>query len=138
MANESAVVIMVNRPGTEGPAIEKELREAGHKVDYVPAELTDIAECKRVIDDTAAKYCRIDVVNNAGGNNQKDLLTPPEEFMTGLRDNLIHYYALVHYARLSDRRFRGDIVNIGSHVAITGQGRTAPMWRPRRHQRPHA
>ena len=126
MANESAVVIMVNRPGTEGPAIEKELREAGHKVDYVPAELTDIAECKRVIDDTAAKYGRIDViVNNAGGNNQKDLLTPPEEFMTGLRDNLIHYYALVHYAHDYLIAVQGSIVNIGSHVAITGQGHTS-------------
>ena len=126
MANEDAVVIMVNRPGAEGPQIESELCGQGKRVRYIAAELTDADECKRVIDETAAAYGRIDViVNNAGGNNQKDLMTPPEEFMKGLRDNLIHYYALVHYAHDYLIASEGTIVNIGSHVSITGQGHTS-------------
>lgn len=126
MANEDAIVIMVNRPGKEGPQIEKELREKGQQIYYIPAELTEISECKRVIDETVERFGRIDViVNNAGGNNQKDLLTPPEEFMKGMRDNLIHYYALVHYAHDYLVASKGSIVNIGSHVSITGQGHTS-------------
>ena len=126
MANEDALVVMVNRPGPEGPQIEKELCDQGRHVHYIAAELTDVAECKRVIDETIERYGRIDViVNNAGGNNQKDLLTPPEEFMKYMRDNLIHYYALVHYAHDHLIRSKGSIVNIGSHVSITGQGHTS-------------
>jgi len=82
MANEDAIVMMVNRPGVEGPQIEAELRAKGKKVHYIAAELTNVDECKRVIDETVALYGRIDViVNNAGGNNQLDLSTPPEEFI---------------------------------------------------------
>lgn len=126
MANEDAIVVMVNRIGKEGPVIEKELQEQGKQVLYIAAELTEVSECKRVIEETLAAYGRIDViVNNAGGNNQMDLLTPPDEFMEGMRDNLIHYYALVHYAHDHLIESKGSIVNIGSHVSITGQGRTS-------------
>ena len=126
MANEDAIVMMVNRAGVEGPQIEKELYAQGKRVRYLEAELTEVSECKRVIDETISAYGRIDViVNNAGGNNQKDLMTPPEEFMKGMRDNLIHYYALVHYAHDYLIQSKGSIVNIGSHVSITGQGHTS-------------
>lgn len=126
MAQEDAIVVMVNRPGPEGPVIEQELCSLGKRVHYSAAELTDVDECKRVIDETVAAYGSIDViVNNAGGNNQKDLLTPPEEFMKYMRDNLIHYYALVHFAHDHLIRAKGSIVNIGSHVSITGQGHTS-------------
>ena len=125
MADEEAIVICVNRPGVEGPQMEKELAEKGLRMEYVPAELTDVAECKRVIDHVVNKYGRIDViVNNAGGNNQLGIDSDPEVFMKGMRDNLIHYYALVHYAHDELIKNKGNIVNIGSHVAVTGQGKT--------------
>jgi len=126
MAAEDAIVIIVNRPGKEGPALEQQLRAQGKNAVYIAAELTKAEECKRVIDETAERFHRIDViVNNAGGNNQKDLLTPPGEFLEGMRDNLIHYYALVHYAHDYLIESRGKITNIGSHVSITGQGHTS-------------
>ena len=127
MAAEEAIVICVNRPGPEGPAMEKELKEKGQRMEYVAAELTDVSQCKMVIDHTLEKYGRIDIIiNNAGGNNQMALAdTDPDTFMRGLRDNLVHYYALVHYAHDELIKNQGSIVNIGSHVAITGQGKTS-------------
>ena len=126
MAAEGAIVVCVNRPGPEGPALEKELGEKGQRMLYIAAELTETAECKRVIDTAAERFGRIDVlVNNAGGNNQMGLDTAPDEFMKGMRDNLIHYYALVHYAHDYIVRAKGSIVNIGSHVSVTGQGHTS-------------
>jgi NAD(P)-dependent dehydrogenase (short-subunit alcohol dehydrogenase family) len=126
MTAEGAYVTCVNRSGPEGPAMEKELRGLGQTVTYVAAELTDIAECRRVIAETLKLYRGIDViVNNAGGNNQLGLDTPPEAFLKGMADNLIHYYALVHYAQEYLVQAKGRIVNIGSHVSITGQGHTS-------------
>ena len=127
MAAEEAIVICVNRPGPEGPAMEQELAAKGQRMEYIAAELTDVAQCKMVIDRTLEKYGRIDIiVNNAGGNNQMALAdTDPDTFMKGMRDNLVHYYALVHYAHDELIRNKGSIVNIGSHVAITGQGKTS-------------
>ncbi|MEL7658493.1 MAG: SDR family oxidoreductase [Bacillota bacterium] len=125
-ANEDANVVIVNRRGQEGPALEQEIRSQGKKALYIEAELTLIEECQRVIDETVKRYGRIDViVNNAGGNNQKDLLTPPQEFVKGMLDNLIHYYSLVHYAHDYLIEAKGNIVNVGSHVSITGQGHTS-------------
>jgi L-fucose dehydrogenase len=126
MANEEAIVVIVNRQGEEGPKMEQELREQGKKVHYIAAELSIEEECKRVIDETIKEYGTIDVIiNNAGFNDQKDLSTPPEIFMQGMQNNLIHYYALVHYAHDYLIKSHGSIVNIGSHVSITGQGHTS-------------
>lgn len=126
MAAEGAHVYMVNRAGVEGPAIEKELSEAGLRVTYLPAELTEVSECRKVVDAAMSRFDRVDViVNNAGFNDQVDLLSEPEAFMRGMRDNLIHYYALVHYSHDTLIHNRGNVVNIGSHVSITGQGHTS-------------
>ena len=126
MAAEGANVYIVNRAGREGPALEKELAGKGLKVTYLAAELTEVPECKKVVDAVMARFGRIDViVNNAGFNDQVDLLSEPESFMKGMRDNLIHYYALVHYSHDTLIQNRGNIVNIGSHVSITGQGHTS-------------
>ena len=126
MATEGANVWMVNRPGREGPAIEAELTGKGYRVIYLEAELTEVPECRRVVDMAMARFGRIDViVNNAGFNSQIDLRSEPEVFMKGMRDNVIHYYALVHYAHDTLIENRGNVVNIGSHVSITGQGHTS-------------
>ena len=125
-ADEDAKVVIVNRAGKEGPMMEEDLKSKGKSAVYIEAELNRIEESKKVIDMTLSMFGRIDViVNNAGGNNQKDLLTPPDKFMEGMSNNLIHYYALVHYAHDSLIASKGNIVNIGSHVSITGQGHTS-------------
>jgi L-fucose dehydrogenase len=127
LAAEGAIVICVNRPGPQGPALEQELTKKGQKIKFVPAELTDIGSCRMIVENTIKEYGRIDVlVNNAGFNNQLGLEeTPPDKFMEGVRDNLIHVYALSHYACPYLIKSKGNIVNIGSHVSITGQGKTS-------------
>jgi len=126
LADENATVVFVNRPGVEGPAIEQELKQQGKEVLFLPAELSDIAECKKIIDTTVERYGNIYcIINNAGGNNGVNLLEPPEIFIEGMLVNLIHYYALVHYAHDYLIKSRGNVVNIGSHVSITGQGQTS-------------
>ena len=49
----------------------------------------------------------------------------PEKFTESLRHNLLHYYALAHYALPLLKASKGSIVNISSKVALTGQGGTS-------------
>ena len=45
--------------------------------------------------------------------------------MGSLKKNLLHYYAMVHFALPQLKKTRGAIVNIGSKVSVTGQGGTS-------------
>jgi len=74
-----------------------------------------------------AKHDRIDgLVNNAGANDGVGLESgDPERFLESLRQNLVHYYAMAHYALPTLKLARGSIVNISSKVALTGQGGTS-------------
>jgi L-fucose dehydrogenase len=45
--------------------------------------------------------------------------------MLSLQNNLSHYYNLAHYALPYLKATKGNIVNIGSKVATTGQGNTS-------------
>ena len=126
LSREGAVVYSVNRPGKEGEEQQASLRKKGHDVTFVPAELTIADECRRVIEtvlkERGSIYC---VINNAGLNDEKGLDTPPEEFMKSVSGNLIHYYAMVHYAKDALIKEKGNVINVGSHVSITGQGGTS-------------
>ena len=45
--------------------------------------------------------------------------------MESLRQNLLHYYAMAHFALPMLKAAKGAIVNISSKVAMTGQGGTS-------------
>ncbi|MEZ6125656.1 MAG: SDR family oxidoreductase [Planctomycetaceae bacterium] len=49
----------------------------------------------------------------------------PDAFLKSLQKNLVHYYAMVHYALDALKQSRGSIINIGSKVCVTGQGGTS-------------
>ena len=65
------------------------------------------------------------LVNNAGGNDAVGLRATPQEFVTSLERNIVHVFTLVHYALDALIANRGNIVNIGSKTAVTGQGNTS-------------
>ena len=65
------------------------------------------------------------IVNNAGCNDAISLQHTPFEFRQSLDRNLVHSFSLVHHALAHLIASRGNIVNIGSKTAITGQGGTS-------------
>ncbi|MEO6922779.1 MAG: SDR family oxidoreductase, partial [Bryocella sp.] len=75
----------------------------------------------------AARHQRIDgLVNNAGANDGVGLASgDPGRFLTSLKKNLVHYYAMAHYALPWLKKSHGSIVNISSKIALTGQGGTS-------------
>lgn len=127
LAAEGARVVIAGRKAADNDRVVKALEATGVSAYGIVAELTDLAQCKRVIDDTLEKFGRLDgLVNNAGVNDGVGLEHgDPERFTESLRKNLIHYYALAHYALDALKQSRGSIVNIGSKVSVTGQGNTS-------------
>lgn len=127
LAAEAAKVVVAGRNQTDNARVVADLEAAGAEAYAVTAELTDLDQCKRVIDGTLQRFGRLDgLVNNAGVNDGVGLEHgDPERFIKSLSKNLVHYYALAHYALDALKQSKGAIVNIGSKVAVTGQGNTS-------------
>ena len=123
---EGAKVANVNRSTAEGEALEAEYAAKGQDCFFIQGDLTDVDACRNAVEATVEKFGRIDVlVNNAGVNDGVGLEAGPEAFVESLRKNLIHVYAMAHFALDALKQARGSIINIGSKVAVTGQGGTS-------------
>ena len=126
LINEGAKVANVNRSEQEGRILEKEYADQGKDCLFIQGDLTDIGACENAVQQTLKRFGRIDiVVNNAGVNDGVGLADGPTAFLESLQKNLIHYYAMVHYALDALKESRGCIINIGSKVCETGQGGTS-------------
>lgn len=123
---EGAIAVVVSRASEN---VRNFLREMSHesRCDFFEAQLADAQQCRRAVDYIEQKYGRIDgLVNNAGVNDGVGLANgDPERFLESLRQNLLHYYSMAHYALPLLKQARGSIVNISSKVALTGQGGTS-------------
>lgn len=127
IAAEGGITVIAGRSTEDNNKTVAEITAAGGKAVEVTAELGEAAACKKVIDFAVEKYGRIDgLVNNAGVNDGVGLESgSPEKFMASLQKNISHYYNLAHYALPHLKATKGNIVNIGSKVADTGQGNTS-------------
>ncbi|HWB31744.1 MAG TPA: SDR family oxidoreductase [Acidobacteriaceae bacterium] len=124
---EGARVVVLARRSENAEAFMAEQKSAGAHCDFVEAHLEDTERCRTAIAEIEQKHGDIfGLVNNAGVNDGVGLESGSvEKFAASLQKNLIHYYALAHYALGSLRRTKGAIVNISSKVALTGQGNTS-------------
>ena len=120
---EDSKVVLVDRDADEGSALSK---SSGSKVSFIEADLTNLKSCKEAVEQTVSLFGGLDVlVNNAGFNDGLGLETSPEDFMTSVQNNLLHVYAMTHYALPQIRKGAGCILNLGSKVFVTGQGQTS-------------
>ena len=120
---EDCRVVLVDRDTETGTSLEESL---GSRVSYIEADLTNLEACKKAIEQTVSLFGGLDVlVNNAGFNDGLGLETPPEDFMISVQNNLLHVYAMTHYALPQLRKGPGCLVNLGSKVSETGQGHTS-------------
>ncbi|WKN43450.1 SDR family oxidoreductase [Tunicatimonas pelagia] len=126
-AQEGAIPVIVNRRLERGEKLVAELKQAGYQCLFVQADLSEIDQCQRAVQETVDQLGRLDVlVNNAGINDGVGLESGfPEAFMQSLQNNLQHYYSLAHYALPYLKKARGNIINISSKTAVTGQGGTS-------------
>jgi len=124
---EGAQVAVVGRMTEDVKRFKSELEAEGAASAFFEAELGDPEPCRQAVLFTQERFGRLDgLVNNAGVNDGVGLASgSPERFMESLRQNVAHYFAMAHYALPMLKKSRGSIVNIGSKVALTGQGGTS-------------
>jgi L-fucose dehydrogenase len=98
-AKEGAIPVIVDKDVDAGKAVQAELRQSGTACEFVAAELGGAKACASAVETV--------------------------EFVKSLERNLVHYYAMAHYALPALKKARGSIVNISSKTAVTGQGGTS-------------
>lgn len=124
---EGAQVVVLGRRSQNVQDFMSEMEAAKAKCALVEAHLEDTERCKTAIAEIEDRFGDIyGLVNNAGINDGAGLEKGSVgRFVESLNKNLIHYYALAHYALPALKRTQGAIVNISSKVALTGQGNTS-------------
>ncbi|MCQ9618174.1 SDR family oxidoreductase [Paenalcaligenes niemegkensis] len=93
---------------------------------FFQLDLRDESACAEAVSSVVAEFGQIDaLVNNAGINDGVGLDAGREAFMASLESNLIHCYVMAHLCVEHLKRSKGNILNISSKTALTGQGNTS-------------
>lgn len=125
LADEGAIPVLVGR-SERGFRYEKELQERGIDSIFLKTDLSDHKQIKESVTKIGKKYGRIDVlVNNVGVNDGVGLESSMEDFFDSLKLNLVSAFAMTKYALPYLKKAAGNILNIGSKLALTGQGGTS-------------
>ena len=112
LAAEGAIPVLIDR-NARGFEYESQLRKQGLDSKFYQTDLSD------------ADQIKTSIVNNVGVNDGVSLEGSLEDFMYSLKLNLVSFYAIVKYALPFLKKSKGNILNVGSKVAITGQGGTS-------------
>jgi L-fucose dehydrogenase len=125
LADEGAIPVLVDR-NDRGIAYAKELQERGIDAGFIKADLSDPIQIEAAAKSIGEKYGRIDaLINNIGINDGAGLDSSMEDFMKSLQLNLVSFFAMTKYCLPYIKKVKGNILNIGSKVALTGQGKTS-------------
>ena len=125
LASLGATVMVAGRDADKN---KRAVAALGGKADSIAMDLADEAGARKVVDATAQKFGRLDIlINNAGINIRK----PPqdftlEEWQRVLDINLTSLFVCCQAAYPHIKERGGKIINIGSMTSIFGASFAAP------------
>ncbi|WP_282074374.1 SDR family oxidoreductase [Maribacter aquivivus] len=125
LAAEGAIPVIVCR-NDRGFGYEKELQDKGIDALFVKTDLSDHVQIEKAVRKIEEKYGEIHaLINNVGVNDGAGLDASLDDFMYSLKLNMVSYFAMAKYCLPMLKKTKGNILNIGSKVALTGQGGTS-------------
>ncbi len=125
LAAEGALPAVIDL-SDRGQTLVDELKAEGTDAFFARADVTDATGLSAAVDRIDAHYGRIDaLVNNVGVNDGVGFDATPEAFIDSLRLNLVSYWLLTKFCLPHLKASRGNVLNIGSKVGMTGQGGTS-------------
>lgn len=125
IAKEGGIPAIIDR-NDRGQLLQEELQSQGMDALFVKTDIKNPNDCRNALEAITNKYHRIDVlINNVGVNDGVSLESSYEDFMDSIKLNLASYFLITKYALPMLKESGGNIINIGSKVAITGQGGTS-------------
>jgi L-fucose dehydrogenase len=125
LVKEDSIPVIIDR-NDRGFEYVEEIKKNGIDALFCKTDVTDPDQIKKSIKLIVAKYGRIDaIINNVGVNDGVGFDSSYNDFMNSLKLNMVSYFLVVKYALPYLKISKGNILNIGSKVAITGQGGTS-------------
>jgi NAD(P)-dependent dehydrogenase (short-subunit alcohol dehydrogenase family) len=123
-AQEGAELVVSGRRQEEGEKLVAELRKLGAEAEFVRSDVRHEAEIRNLVDQTVARFGRLDVaVNNAGTEGtpgpvtQQTAETYAATFDTNVLGTLL---SMKHELRVMVPQGHGSIVNVSSTYGRTG------------------
>jgi NAD(P)-dependent dehydrogenase (short-subunit alcohol dehydrogenase family) len=128
-AKEGATVVVSGRREAEGNALEAELRGLGAQAAFVQADVRREGDVRNLVDQTVARFGRLDVaVNNAGTEGKPGPVTDqtPDSYAAMFDTNVLGtLLSLKHELRVMQPQGSGSIVNISSTMGERGAANLA-------------
>jgi 2-dehydro-3-deoxy-D-gluconate 5-dehydrogenase len=125
LAEAGAAIAIAGRNAAKSEAAAAELAKLGAKTAVVSGDVTDEAQCRKLVEETVARLGRLDIlVNNAGINVRKPAQElAVAEWKTVIDTNLTSAFVCSQAAYPAMKQAGGGkIINIGSMLSIFGAG----------------
>ena len=123
-AKDRAQVVASGRREAEGKALEAELRSLGPQAAFVRADVRHEDEVRSLVDQTVARFGRIDVAVNAAGTEGEPgpvIDQTAESYAATFDTNVLGtLLSMKHELRVMQAQGRGSIVNISSTYGHEG------------------
>jgi len=123
-AKDGAQIVVSGRRETEGTALEAELRSLGAEAAFIRADVRDEEEVRSLVDQTVARFGRIDAAINAAGTEGQPgpvIDQTAESYAATFNTNVLGtLLSMKHELRAMQAQGRGSIVNISSTYGHEG------------------
>ena len=123
-AKQGANVVVAGRRDEAGKALVEELRGLGSWAEFVNADVRNEDEVRAMVDETVARFGRLDVaVNNAGTEGRPSPITDQsaETYNATFDTNVLGVLlSMKHQVRVMQEQGSGSIVNISSTYGHEG------------------
>jgi len=122
LAQAGADVALVSRTRADLETVAKEIEAAGRQALVIPADIQDVSQIRKLVDEVHTTFGKIDIlINNAAWTATVEALEATEEEWDQTLDTSLKaiFFASQAAAKIMIQQGRGKIVNIGSTLGRT-------------------